>query len=197
VSAGYLASWTSGRISVRRWKEVAAVAVVAFLFFAFIAGKKMFGVNRSATYTFLGNHYIDEGRDDMAMEAFSEALRLDQDSVENRINFARILSRTGEKERARENYELAWKAAPEFPRLALEYGYLLDELGMRAEARTLYNHAWNSGRRREMYTAAKLLSRMAYAEGRGGEAVMWIRKALEVFPGDKELLELLQSIEGS
>jgi Tfp pilus assembly protein PilF len=197
ASAGYLTAWTVGKISARRWKDVAVVAVVAVLFFAFVAGKKMFGVNRSATYTFLGNHYIDEGRDDMAMKAFSEALRLDPDSVENRINFARVLSRTGEKERAREYYELAWEAAPDFPRLALEYGYLLDELGMRIEARTLYNHAWNSGRRREMIVAAKLLSRMAYAEGRGDAAIMWIRKALELVPGDKELLQLLQRIEGS
>ena len=29
---------------------------------------------------------------------------------------------------------LAWKTDPDFPRLALEYGYLLDELGMRADA---------------------------------------------------------------
>ncbi len=154
-------------------------------------------MNRSATYTFLGNHYIGEGREDRALEAFSEALRLDPDSVENRINFARVLSRTGEKERAREYYELAWEAAPDFPRLALEYGYLLDELGMRTEARTMYNQAWNSGRRREMFVACKLLSRMAYAEGRGDEAIMWIRKALEIVPGDEELLKLLQSLEGS
>ncbi len=197
ASAGYFVAWAAGRISVRRWKEVAAAAVAAVLFFAFVSGKEMFGVNRSATYTFLGNHYISEGREDRALEAFSEALRLDPDSVENRINFARVLSRTEKKERAREYYELAWEASPNFPRLALEYGYLLDELGMRIEARKLYNHAWNSGRRSEMIVACKLLSRMAYAEGRGDAAIMWIRRAIELVPGDEELLKLLQRLEGS
>ena len=196
-SAGYLAAWTAGRISARRWKEAAAAAVVAVLFFTFVSGKEMFAVNRSATYTFLGNHYMIEGREDKAMDAFSEALRLDPGSVENRINFARVSSRTGEKERAREYYALAWETAPDFPRLALEYGYLLDELGMRTEARTLYNHAWNSGRRNEMIVACKLLSRMEYAEGQGGAAIMWIRRALELVPGDEELLKLLQRLEGS
>ena len=197
ASAGYLTAWTAGRISTRRWKEIAAAAVVAVLFFAFVSGKEMFGVNRSATYTFLGNHYMGEGREDRALEAFSEALRLDPDSAENRINFARVLSRTGEKDRAREYYALAWETSPDFPRLALEYGYLLDEQGMRFEARTLYNHAWNSGRRGEMIVACKLLSRIAYAEGRGDEAIMWIRRALELVPGDEELLKLLQRLEGS
>lgn len=196
ASAGYFAAWMAGKMSARRWKGVTAAAV-AVLFLALVSGREMFVVNRSATYTFLGNHYMSSGDEDRALEAFVEALRLDPDSVENRINFARALSRTGKKERAQEYYELAWKTDPDFPQLALEYGYLLDELGMRIEARTLYNHAWNSGRRNEMIVACKLLSRMAYAEGRGDAAIMWIRRALELAPGDKEILTLLQRLEGS
>jgi Tfp pilus assembly protein PilF len=197
VSAGYFIAWTCEKISERRWQELAVAAVSAMFFFVAVSGKEMFEVNRSATYTFLGNHYMSSGEEEKAMVSFSEALRLDPESVENRINFARALSRAGEKDRAREYYELAWEAAPDFPRLALEYGYLLDELGMRAEAWKLYNHAWNSGRKNEMIVACKLLSRIAYAEGDGAAAIMWIRRALELVPGDEELLDLLQRIEGS
>ncbi len=118
------------------------------------------------------------------------------EGVENRINYARLLSTTGDKQKAQEYYRLAWESDPDFPRLALEYGYLLDELGQRAEAGRLYNHAWNSGRRNEMITAAKLLSRMAYAGGNGDAAIMWVRRALEIAPGDEELLKLLHRLEG-
>ena len=196
VSAGYFIAWIAEKISARRWKEPAVAAAVVALLFASVSGREMFEVNRSATYTFLGNHYMSSGREDRAMESFSEALRLDPESVENRINLARALSRAGKNEEAREYYALAWKAAPDFPRLALEYGYLLDEMGMRAEAGALYNQAWNSGRRSEMIVACKLLSRMAYAEGDGDTARMWIRRALELVPGDEELLRLLQRLEG-
>lgn len=195
ASAGYFIAWTAGKIPARRWKEVAAALIAAGLFFAAVSGREMFGVNRSATYTFLGNHYMSKRDEDRALEAFAEALKLDPDSVENRINYARVLSRTGDKERAREYYGLAWESDPDFPRLALEYGYLLDELGMRAEAGILYNHTWNSGRRNEMITACKLLSRMAYAEGNGDAAIVWVRRALEIAPGDEELLKLLQRLE--
>ncbi len=197
VSAGYFIAWMIEKMSGRRWKELAAAVTVALFFFVTVSGREMFIVNNSAAYTFLGNHYMTSGDQDKAMEAFSEALRLDPESVENRINFARVLSRAGDREQAREHYELAWKAAPDFPRLALEYGYLLDELGMRAEARVLYNHAWDSGRRNEMVTACKLLSRIAYAEGDGDAAIKWIRRALELVPGDEELLGILQRLEGS
>lgn len=197
VSAGYFVAWTVEKISKRAWKQLAPAALIVLFFSVAVTGREIFTVNRAATYTFLGNHYMVSGDEEKAMASFSEALRLDPESVENRINFARVLSRAGEKERAREYYALAWEAAPDFPRLALEYGYLLDELGMRAEAGAMYNHAWNSGRGNEMIVACKLLSRMAYAEGDGDAARMWVRRALEIAPGDKELLDLLRRLEGS
>jgi hypothetical protein len=196
ASAGYFTAWTAGRISARMWKSAAAGAAATVLFFAFVSGREMFEVNRSATYTFLGNHYMSSGDGDRALKAFEEAMRLDPESVENMINLARALSRAGQKERAAGYYRLAWESAPDFPRLALEYGYLLEELGMRSEARTLYDQAWRSGRRNEMITACKLLSRMAYSEGRVDEAIMWVRRALELAPGDEDLLGLLQRLEG-
>ncbi len=195
-SAGYFIAWSAGKISKRRWKEFAVAAVAAALFFTAVSGREIFVVNRSATYTFLGNHYMSIQDEEKAMEAFEEALRLDPEGVENRINYARLLSRSGDRQRAREYYGMAWESDPDFPRLALEYGYLLDEMGQRAEAGRLYNHAWNSGRRNEMITAAKLLSRMEYAGGNGEAAIMWVRRALEVAPGDEELLKLLHRLEG-
>ena len=61
ASAGYFGAWTAGRISERRWKEAAAALAAAVLFFAVVSGREMFRVNRSAAYTFLGNHYISIG----------------------------------------------------------------------------------------------------------------------------------------
>jgi tetratricopeptide (TPR) repeat protein len=196
ASAGYFTAWMAGRITARKWKAVTAVVLAIVIFYAAVPGRKMFKVNRSATYTFLGNHHISNGSEEKALAAFEEALRLDPEGIENRINYARVLSRSGDREGARKYYGLAWESDPDYPRLALEYGYLLEELGMREDAKTLYNHAWNSGRRSEMITAAKLLSRISYAEGDVGTAVMWIKKALELVPGDEDLLKLLQRIEG-
>jgi tetratricopeptide (TPR) repeat protein len=139
---------------------------------------------------------MSTGERDKALEAFTKALEFDPGSIVNRINMARVLSRSGEKERAAEYYRLAWEEDPGFPHLALEYGYLLDELGKRAEAKRLYKDAWKSGRRNEMITACKLLSRMAYTQGNVDEAITWIRRALEIAPGDEGLLKLLHGLEG-
>jgi Tfp pilus assembly protein PilF len=196
ASAGYLVSWTAGMASVKRWKEISAAILVCAIFFATVSGRRMFEVNRSATYAFLGNHYMSEGNGEKALEAFREAYTIDPESVENMINLARGLSRAGDSRGAGKYYRLAWETDPDFPRLALEYGYLLDEEGKREEAVRLYNHAWNSGSRNEKITAAKLMSRMAYAAGDRETAIDWIRKALEIAPGDKELLRLLKMLEG-
>jgi Tfp pilus assembly protein PilF len=196
ASAGYAVAWTVGKISARRWKEPVIAALAAAAFFAAVSSREMFTVNRSATFTFLGNHYMTLEEDAKAMRAFAEAVRLDPGGVENMINYARVLSRADRKQEARRYYQRAWEAAPDFPRLALEYGYLLDGMGKRAEAGTMYNHAWNSGRRNEKITACKLLSRMAYAEGDVSTAIMWVRRALDLAPGDEELLKLLDRLEG-
>jgi tetratricopeptide (TPR) repeat protein len=196
AAAGYFAAWAVSAVSRRRWKETSAAAAVLALFFIFVAGRDVFAVNRSATWTFLGNHYMREGDDVKALEAFSEATKLDPGRIENRINLARALNSTGDREGARRQYGTAWKTDPDFPMLAVEYGYLLEELGMRGEAESLYNHAWSSGRKREMIVAAKLLSRMSDADGDREAAVYWIEKALELAPGDRELLRIREMLEG-
>jgi tetratricopeptide (TPR) repeat protein len=196
AAAGYFTAWAAGAVSARRWREALAAAALIAVFFGLVAGRTLYTVNRSATWTFLGNHYMGEGEVEKALEAFTTASELDPEGIENRINLARALNRTGMKEEARSQYAAAWQATPDFPNLALEYGYLLEELGVRDEARSLYNRAWDSGRKREMVVAAKLLSRMSHAEGDRGEAVRWIEEALKILPGDEELLSLLDRLEG-
>jgi hypothetical protein len=195
AAAGYAVSWTAVRISRHRWKGAAAATAAAILINTLVPGRKIFVLNMGATYTFLGNHYISLGRDEKALEAFSEAMRLDPGSVVNVINYARALSRTGNKKGALEHYRRAWEKQPDFPNLALEYGFLLDEAGMRDEARKLYNQAWRSGRRNEMITACKQLSWMALVEEDREGAIMWIERALELAPGDRDLLKILESLK--
>ena len=62
-------------------------------------------------------------------------------------------------------------------------------------AKEAFRYAVSLERRRDSVVACKLLSRIAISEGSVDEAVYWIRKALEMLPGDKDLLEMLQWIE--
>jgi len=151
-------------------------------------------VDPSASYTFLGNSQARDGDLEAAAEAFRTALEL-RPGVETRINYARVLSRLGKKKDAAFLYAAAFEENPDFPNLALEYGNLLEEAGRTADARRLYLYAWESDRKRERLVACKLLSRLAWGAGDVDEAIGWLEAGLEVAPGDKGLLEILQRIE--
>ncbi len=195
ISAAYFISWAARSVSAGRWKGLLLAVAVAALLFSQTA-KPMVIVNPSAGYTFLGNFHMEQKQEEKAEEAFSEAYRLDPDRVETVINYARILKLRGGKERSRNLYSRAFERWPDFPMLAVEYASILDSTGEREMAKKAFRYAVSLERKRDSVVACKLLSRIALSEGSVDEAIYWIQKALEILPGDKDLLEMLQWIEG-
>jgi tetratricopeptide (TPR) repeat protein len=195
TGAAFFLSWAAGEISKRRWREPAVIAAIACAVFFGVSMKTMVRVNRSAAYTFLGNHYIDVGNEAKAGEAFAEAYRLDPNHVETMINYARVLQMRHESAKAAELYARAYALMPNFPRLAIEYGSALESLGRREAAEKLYLEAYSSDRPRERVLACQLLARVALTEGNRDEAILWVRRALDIVPGDARLTEMLRRLE--
>lgn len=195
LSGALFLAWIVEEVRGRRWKPVLVTGVICSVLLVATA-RPLVKVNRSAGYTFLGNYYVEKKDEAKAEEAFAEAFRLAPDLVETKINYAKILQKRGKLERAEELYDAAFMMQPDFPLLAIEYGSILEQRGRSDDAKRLYTYAFSLHRARDRVIACKLLSRLAFAEGKRDEAVMWIRKALEIVPGDKSLGELLHKLEG-
>lgn len=196
AASGAMLAWIARAARNLDWRRLVAAVAVIVLWYVLVASTDLIVVNRSAVYTFLGNHYMSEGEREKGLEAFSRALELDPREVGATINYARALRVTGDREGALAQYERAWRLDPRYPRLAVEYGSLLEEEGRREEARRFYLAAWESERTADRVLACKHLSRSAYAEGRIDEAIEWIERGLEVEPGDRSLVDLLNRLEG-
>jgi hypothetical protein len=187
--------WIISTLRGREWKKsvVAIGAVVAV--FLFISNRNMVFVDKSAAYTFLGNHFMQSGEIEKGEKAFAEAHRLAPGLVMTNINYGRALLQKGRLEESRTLYDRAYTIQPDFPLLAVEYGSLLDQMGMKEDAVALYMRALELGRGRDTLLACQLLSRAAYEAGRIEEAASWVRKALEIAPEDKRMKDLLRMLE--
>lgn len=197
LCAALYVSWTADELRAgrRRW-TIAGLGLFVLLLLA-VGTPELVVVNRSATYTFMGNHYMQMKEEEKAEEAFAEAYRLDSESVENRINYARVLRIRGDDERSLELYASAFAADSDFPKLAIEYGVLLVRRGRRDEAERLFLYAYSLRRRDDRVLACTYLSRLAYAERRLDDAVSWIKKGLEIRPGDRDMVNWLNRLEGA
>jgi tetratricopeptide (TPR) repeat protein len=183
------------RIGEGRWKEAAAALIALPVIFFGLVNRDMVTPNRSAMYTFMGNAYIERGMEEKAKVMFGRAYREDPGSVEARINYARILLRTGDAERAESLYASAFDSYPHFPRLAVEYGAALLETGKRGAAERVFLWAYRNRATPERVMACRYLSRMALSGGDRDRAALWIRRALELVPGDSVLVRELNRLE--
>ncbi len=195
--AAFFVAWAAREVSRRRLKSVAIMAAAALALFFLVSNRTMVRVNQSAAYTFLGNHYIASGDEAKAADAFAEAYRLDPDHIEAMINHARMLRKQGSLRESAELYARAYGIMPRFPRLAVEYGNVLEQLGRRAEARALYERALSADRPAERVLACRLLAQSALAEGNRNEAIAWVKRALEISPGDSTLSGMLEWLENA
>ncbi len=196
VSASVFLVWISGRIKNRQWKPAVLALIAAVLLFFLVADRDMVRVNRGAMYAFLGNRYMEKEEEAKAMDAFKKAYLLDPANPEAQINYARILAKYGKLDKATGLYASAFRSFPDFPRLAIEYGVVLERMGRREEAVRLYRYTYQTQGPRERLMACRYLSRSALAEGKREESMFWIRKAIEIAPGDRELLKMLDKLEG-
>ncbi len=195
LSASVFFSWILGEVREKNWKRlIALVLFVPALLFTFV-NREMVKINKSAMYAFLGNQYISRENEEKAEMAYSMAYRLDPGRVEAGINYARILNRRGKLDEAESLYGFAFKAFPDFPHLAIEYGVVLERLGESVKAVELYRYAYKIEVGEEKVLACKYLSRAALSEGKRDRSVYWIRKALEVVPGDEKLVKLLNRLQ--
>jgi hypothetical protein len=195
LPAAFLVSRAIEAVRERRWRHVAAAGIICAILVSMTA-RPMVTVNRSAGYTFIGNHHLEQERPGKALAAFEMAYRLDPDRVETVVNYARSLRMGGDHDRALTLYAEAYGRWPDFPMLAVEYGSLLEEVGKREEAKGILGHALSLGHRRDGVIACKLLSRIALSEGDREGAAQWILRALDISPGDRSLLDMLKWLRG-
>jgi len=183
------------RMERKRWKEgVLTLCALPVILFGFV-NRDMVEVNRSAMYTFMGNEYMERGMEEKGREMFERAYRMDPGSVETRVNYARVLVREGDPAAAAELYGSAFSSFPDFPRLAIEYGAALLETGHTERAEQLFRWAYRNRPTAEKVMACRYLSRIAFASGDRDQAAAWIRRALELVPGNRELVEILNRLE--
>ena len=192
--AAYFLVWAAREVSRRKYRFVGTLAVGALAFYFAVSNRDMVEVSQSAAYAFIGNYYMANKNEAKAAEAFAEAYRLDPNHTEATINYARILRRQNQIERAVELYARAYRNMPYFPNLAIEYGSLIEILGRREEARRLYLQGLAKGRDPEKILACRLLAHLALVEGKRDEALSWAKRALTMAPNDPELLEAIKAL---
>jgi 4-amino-4-deoxy-L-arabinose transferase-like glycosyltransferase len=194
LAAAVFVAWAAREVSRKRWRSLLLMAMLTTGMLV-VSTRTIVRVNRSAAYTFLGNYYVENRQEKAGEEAFVEAYRLDPDRVESMVNYARVLARRGELEASAAIYERAFGLMPSFPRLAAEYGSVLEKLGKRDEARSLYMQELSSTRTRERVLACQLLANLALSEGNRDEAARWVKMALDMAPGDPNLTDMLNWLE--
>ncbi|RKZ08911.1 hypothetical protein DRQ05_00670 [bacterium] len=195
IASVYFVSWLCEGYFSRRYRDVLIGLAIFLVAFFTITTRKPIVVNRSALYTFLGNYYMKEKEEAKAEKAFEVAYTLDPSRMEARINYARVLTRRGKFDRAKMLYESVFRRRPDFPNITIEYGALLEKMGDVEGAERMYRIALKSPRSRERVVACKLLSRLALSRGSRDEAIMWIKEALKIVPGDRGLVDILNKLE--
>ncbi len=191
LSITSLAGW----IRRGKWRYVAILLAVSITVMFSMAGRKLVVVDKSAAYTFAGNHYMKTGEFAKGEDAFAQAYKMAPGLVMTNINYGRVLLKRGETGRARDLYSSAFEIDPAFPLLAIEYGSLLEQIGMKDDAVKAFLYAFELDRRRDRILACQFLSRIEYEKGRLDKAIDWIRKGLDLIPGDKKLTGILNSLE--
>jgi len=194
--AAYFLGWAAREISRKRVELVAILAALAVVFFFLVSHRTMVEMSHSAAYAYLGNYYLEKGDESAAAESLAEAFRRDPNMVDAITNYARILSRQRKTVESAEMYARAYARAPRYPFLAVEYGLALAVLGRTEEAKQLYLQAATSNQARERLYACGILGEQAMIEGKRDEAILWLKRGLEIAPGDARLTEMLKAIEG-
>jgi tetratricopeptide (TPR) repeat protein len=152
-------------------------------------------LNRSVQYSFLGTYYAKHNNEAKAQEAFAEAYRLGPDNIEAMLNYARILGQRGKNVESANMHERAYDRMPRFPRVAIEYGFALERLGRREDAKRLFIEAASSNHPHDRNVACRILAKTAIEESNRDEAIRWVKRVLENEPGDAESAGMLKRLE--
>jgi tetratricopeptide (TPR) repeat protein len=140
---------------------------------------------RAAYY--LGNVLASKDRDQEALAAWNDAVRLDRTNTIARRNLARALWVSGKKDEAANQYQQAIAGAPDDTQLYVEIGNLLDEMGLQERRTKLLESAPSSVRShspfiqalaaayvdtRRFADAAVLLANNTFTSGEGEDAAL-------------------------
>jgi len=135
---------------------------------------------RRRSWSYLGNLYMETGRTSEAVNCFSEALRIDPDSVEAHYNLAIALAKQGRTAEAIEHYLQALRIKPDYVEAHNNLGNALAKQGRTAEAIEHYLQALRikPDSVEAHYNLAIALSRKGDIEG----AITHFRNALRINP---------------
>ncbi len=86
--------------------------------------QRKFDLIAETVYSSLGDMLIDAGRQDQAMEVFSEWVRQNPRTLDGRLRLGDILLQLGRVDAAAVQFEIALREAPEDPRAKLGYAWI-------------------------------------------------------------------------
>jgi Tfp pilus assembly protein PilF len=197
VLGAFFIEWGRGQVGRKRLGPLALMLALGAAFLLFVTSRPPVQISNGAAYAALGIYHAERNEEAKAAEAFAEAHRLDPERIAAASNYARILSQQGQYEEAAEIYARAYARVPRYPRLAVEYGMVLLRLDRREEAKRLFVEGTTSDLPRDRALACRLLAETAMAEGQSDQAIEWVKRALEIFPGEPELTEMLRRFEAA
>ncbi len=171
-----------------------ALATVSVLFFS---GQTGWQRNNGAAYAALGMYYLEKNDKVKADNAFIESHQADPDRIAGLANYGRVLASQGQYEEAAEVFARAYARVPRFPLLAIQYGMALVHLDRNDEARRLFLEGTTADLPRDRALACRLLAEMSMREGKNDEGIEWVKRALEIFPDEPELTEMLRRFEAA
>ncbi len=194
LSASCSLWWLRRAAGMGSWRRVVLMLAAVAAIVISVSGREYCKVNRSSVYTNLGNYYASRDMDAKAERAFARAYRMAPEQVETRINYAKILQKRGKNREAVGYYRSAYSDWPDYPMLAVMYGSSLERIGEKDKAEELYRYAYSLPGDRDRVWACRLLSRLSYAAGNRDEAVLWIKRGLEIQPDNEDLIRLLHRL---
>ena len=195
VLAAFFVDWVRREAARKRFAGIAVMAALALVIFSFVSIRPGPTIAEGAAYDILGIHYAENDQPDKAAEAFAEAYRLDPNRIQIAINHARSLARRGQHGEAAGIYARAYQRDPEYPRLGIDFGMVLVRLERYDEAKALFVESTTFGLPRDRALAMRFLVERAVEEDDTDGAIVWVKRILDLFPGDPDMTELLDLLE--
>jgi hypothetical protein len=197
ILAALFFDWAWGEIKRKQPGPLVLLLTLTAVFILFVSTRPGEQMSESAVYGTLGFYHLNRNEDAKAASAFAKSYRSDPDNTVAAINFANLLTRQGQYQEAADIFARVYAQAPRYPLLAIEYGMVLVHLDRRDEAKKLFLQETTSKIPRDRALACRLLAEAEMTDGNKNEAIVWLKRALEVFPGEPELTEMLNRFEAA
>jgi len=162
-----------------------ALVLMAVTLIGCATGPSQEGVNEQKAAEInaqLGLRYMQQGKNDLALEKLKRALKYDDDSVAAHHYLADLYRRLDEKEKAEDHYETALYLDPENSRIHNNYGVFLCNTGRYDDAEEHFLEVLNNPVYRGRAASFENLGICLRKGERYDRAEKYFRKALEINP---------------